>query len=261
MSEGKDNKRKRTLMYILLPITFLLAAGIYEYFIINKYYKEEGVPIKYDSINIDFNNGKALQITAPTSECDDTGYIEVGEKEKKTVIIEEGLAWVLYEDNQNRNCDGSRYSITYIKEEPILSSYFYSGVTFPLKTLTIEGVEYGIIKQDSFDFSETQGKEEGLLLQKYPTITVGDYEAFRIYSYMRIYEKSNEMESLKSDNIFKDSRVETYCVFDLSKIDSSITGYLLFMGDSENYDLALDYCEILDNDKDFKIIVLEKEEL
>ena len=31
--------------------------------------------------------------------------------------------------------------------------------------------------------------------------------------------------------------------------------------DSENYDLALDYCEILDNDKDFKIKVLEKEEL
>lgn len=255
----KVNKKKRKVLFIILSLVFLLAAGIWEYYIFKSYDKEEKIPAKYDDIDIDFNNGKVLYINVPTSECDDTGYIPLGSTNEETIVVEEGLAWVLWQDNRNENCNTGKYTISYIKDEESLAGYFDAGVTLPLKTTTIDGIEYGFLKREYFDFNETQTKEEGIVLQRIPTITVGGYEAIRMYTYMKIYDKSYKEASVENSDIFQDSRVETYCVFDLSKIDTTAYGYLLFMGESEMYDLTVNYCEVLNNAKEFKIEVRDKE--
>ncbi len=257
----KVNKKKRKVLFIILSLVFLLAAGIWEYYIFNDYNKEEKVPIKYGEIVLDMDNGKVLDITAPNSECDDTGYIPIGYTKGEVIVAKKGVSWVLWQDNRNENCAPSNYRMSYIVNDEILAGYFSSDTTLPLTKVIVNGMEYGFLKREYTPLDAVNTEESGIVVQKEPTIIVRGYEAFRIFDYIKVHNSVNQEEISKNNEIFTDSEITTYCVFDLNKISEGLKGYLLFMGESEMANTEVNYCEILNNTKEFKIKVRDREEV
>ena len=187
---------------------------------------------------------KVLLMTAPTSACDDTGFVETAQSTSE---------YMLYEDNQNGFCSSSHKVEFFLDEGTMTTILSKSQTTYPLKEITIDGVDYEYILKEDYD--SQSGIASGIAYIKEPTLEVGGYEAFRVLSFYKVFPEGTDASTVEDSEVIQDGTTNTLCVFDLSKIETSTQGYVLFSG-SASAGSEVDYCEVLENTEGFEIKIL-----
>ena len=247
--KGKKSKAFPIIVSILL-VLILVVGGYYVYI---NYIKEqepiapgttpEEVPdLGYGDMFIELSNRKVIYVKVPTSDCDTTGY-KIVEQERDKMTI--------WEDNQEGVCSSGNI-LGYFTDEEVITEYYSDGnAVYPLEKYTENGIVYEYISKD--EYSEESMAVGGVVYQKEPTVSVNEYEAFVILNFKKNFpELDEENQLLMEKAIIEGSTINTYCVFDLSKIIDNGEGYLVFSGYAD-VGSAVNYCEILENSENFVI--------
>ncbi len=241
-TEPQEKKSKAFITIVLILLVLIIGVG--GYYVYDNYIKEdngeeeeeivdedEESTLQYRDFFIDQENGKMLYVKLPIAECEDVEYHAV------TQANPDILVW---EENGDDQCQLS-YGLAYFKDEATMTGYYSSEAKYPLKTLTVGGVEYEIVFENGTYVQA--GQSGSILYQKEPTITVGGYEAFRT---IFVYGILPNLESRISD---PETIIATYCTFDVSKLGENVSGYLVFNGS----DSGTNYCKVLEDSENFEL--------
>lgn len=136
----------------------------------------------------------------------------------------------------------SIYYLGYASDEENLSNLIaHEKVVYPLKKVTINGLEYKYIWQVN-----GSGTGNGAVYRFNPKIQIKGYEASKVLHYYNASNPNTDF-SLESSYVYTQS-----CVFSLAQLNKNISGYIIFRGSSAS---ELDYCEVLNNTEIFEMIV------
>jgi len=261
-----EKKRRKVFPIIVGILLLLLILGVGVYFVYINYLASEDVVDDSqqeqadDMMDIEetqentnrlgdiearlIGQDKVLLMTIPNSGCDDTGFVETAQGTSE--ILE-------FEDNQNSYCSSAYKVNFFLNEEVMTRVYSFAETEYPLEKINVDGVDYEYILKE--DYSSESGIASATVYIKEPTREVGGYEAFQILWTYKVFPEGTDSSSITDAEILEDGTSTTYCVFDLSKIDSTTEGYLVFSGGA-SAGSEIDYCEILDNTQNFEIKIL-----
>lgn len=194
--------------------------------------EEEPIERKSEEVSIKLADGKVLVVNIENSDCDDTGYQIIEHNEKMT----------RYADNQNMYCS-SWYELSYFVDEKAMSSFYSKGTAkYPLEAEMINNVTYTYIAKYEGETEDDWGY--GYAYQWFPVTKVKGYEASKIVSYEnRLYRDANIKEGALKTNL---------CVFNLKKVDTKLSGYLVFSG-AASYGSEVNYCNDLNSMETFTL--------
>lgn len=252
----KEKKSSKAFI-IAVSILLLLIVGVGGYYVYDNYIdtddkepegEEEGLnpeksTLEFGEVFIDLGEGKVLYVKAPTSSCDDTGFVSQ---------VQETDSMLIYEDNQNNFCSDS-HIISYFVDEEAMTTYFSENkAKYPLEEETIDYIKYEyLLKEDS---TEESGAAHGLVYKKAPTINVNGNGAFHLISYYKIAQEG--VETVIKGDYPKDDSTYTnftkYCVFPLYQFGEQYESFLVFSGVADAGS-EIDYCEMLNDTEDFEI--------
>lgn len=254
---SKEKKSKAFPIIVSILLVFILAVG--GYYVYTNYIKEqepiapgttpEEVPdLGFGDMFIELDNGKVIYVKVPTSDCDTTNY-EITERDGKTMTI--------WEDNQEGFCSSSNLLQYFVDEEAMTQFYSDNQATYPLEKYTENNVVYEYIFKSDYEQGDTA--LSGVVYQKEPTVSVKEYEAFRILSYTKHFPEVDD-EGEVIGNIIGGSTIKTLCVFDLSNIVENGEGYIVFSGVSD-VGSEINYCNVLNDSEYFEIKLAEEDSL
>ena len=259
MENGGDTnpkkKKSSKAFLIIVSILLLLIVGVGGYYVYDNYIdkdeeieEEEGLnpeesALEFGEVFIDLGEGKVLYVKAPTSSCDDTGFVSQPQETDNMLI---------YEDNQNKFCSDS-HIISYFIDEESMTSYFSGGkAKYPLEEETIDYITYEYLLKE--DYTEDSGAAHGLVYKKTPTVNVNGNGAFHLISYYKIAQEG--VNTVIKGDYPKDDSTYTnftkYCVFPLYQFGEEYESFLVFSGVA-SAGSEIDYCEMLNETEDFNI--------
>ena len=250
--EPKNKKSKAFPIIVSILLVLILVAG--GYYVYTNYIKDQDTPeetseevsdLGLGDISMELSNGQIVYVNVPTSDCDTTSY-EVVERDSKKMTI--------WEDNQEGLCSSSNTVLYFVNEEAITEYYSENQTVYPLKKYTEDNIVYEYILEPKY--SKEDDAISGFVYQKEPTVSVKEYDAFRILSFYKRFPDINESGEF-TGNIINGSIINTYCVFDLSKIVTNGEGYIVFSGSGDIYS-ETNYCDVLNNSGNFEIKLSEE---
>lgn len=186
------------------------------------------------------NTSLSLFVTAPISGCSDATY-----QLTSGTLGDSRLAYEDIDEN-NEYCKGT-YMFSFFDSMDSFLTFYEPEYGYSEDEVTVNGTTFKYI----YRFG-TETEEEGFLYQTDSTVKVKGYDAFKTLSYMYYYQEGEYTNT--NDAIAKATTKVNNCVFDISKVDSRVSGILFFTGGSQPGTI-IDYCEVLDTNESFSLVI------